>query len=53
VKKQIPLTPVLAAGLLIVVLVGWFALVGPKRTQSAALDEELADYETKIMLGAQ
>jgi Tfp pilus assembly protein PilO len=53
VKKQIPLTPVLAAGLLIVVLVGWFALVGPKRAQSAALDEQIADYETKIMLAAQ
>ena len=52
-KKQIPLTPVLAAGLLIVVLVGWFALVGPKRAQSASLDEEIADYETKIMLATE
>ena len=52
-KKQIPLTPVLAGALLIVVLVGWFALVGPKRAQSAAIDEEIADYETKIMLASQ
>jgi len=53
VKKQIGLTPVLAIALVIVVLVGWFALVGPKRGQSAALDEEIADYETKIMLATQ
>ena len=52
-KKQIPLTPVLAAALLIVALVGWFALVGPKRAQSASLDEEIADYETKIMLATE
>jgi len=53
VKKQIPLTPVLAAALLIVALVGWFALVGPKRAQSASLDEEIADYETKVMLATE
>lgn len=52
-KKQIPLTPVLAAALLIVALVGWFALVGPKRAQSAALDEQIADYETKVMLASK
>jgi Tfp pilus assembly protein PilO len=52
-KKQIPLTPVLAGVLLIVALVGWFALVGPKRGQSASLDEELADYDTKVMLAKQ
>lgn len=52
-KKQIPLTPVLAAALVIVALAGWFALVGPKRAQSAALDEEIADYETKVMLASK
>ncbi len=52
-KKQVGLTPVLAIALVIVALVGWFALVGPKRGQSAALDEEIADYETKIMLAEQ
>ena len=52
-KKQIPLTPVLVGVLLIVALVGWFALVGPQRTQSSALDEEIADYETKITLARQ
>jgi Tfp pilus assembly protein PilO len=52
VKKQIPLTPVLALGLLIVVAVAWFALIGPKQAHGAKLEDELADLETKIALAS-
>lgn len=47
-KKQVPLTPVLAVVLAIVVAVGWFALVGPKRAASGALDAQIVDYQGKI-----
>ena len=49
-KKQIPLTPVLAVGLLIVAAVVWFALIGPKSAKGAQLAEEKADLESKIAL---
>ena len=52
-KKQIPLTPVLAIGLVIVAAVVWFALIGPKGAKGAALDEEKADLESKITLATQ
>jgi Tfp pilus assembly protein PilO len=50
VKKQVPLTPVLAVALAIVVAVGWFGLVGPKRAKSGVLDGQIADYQAKIVL---
>ena len=49
-KKQVPLTPVLAVALVIVIAVGWFAVVGPKRAKSGALDAQIADYQSKIVL---
>jgi Tfp pilus assembly protein PilO len=49
VKKQVPLTPVLAVALAIVVAVGWFAFVGPKRAQSGAIDAQIGDYQAKIV----
>ena len=49
-KKQLPLTPVLAIALVIVAAVVWFALIGPKGAKGAALDEEKADLESKIAL---
>ena len=48
-KKQVPLTPVLAIALLIVTAVGYFTLIGPKREESAALAAEIADLETNLM----
>ena len=51
-KKQLPLTPVLAIGLVIVAAVVWFALIGPKGAKGAALDAEKADLESKIALAA-
>jgi Tfp pilus assembly protein PilO len=53
VKKQVSLTPVLAIGLVIVVAVTWFVLIGPKRSKSAALAEEAADLQSKITLASQ
>ncbi len=47
-KQQVPLTPVLAVALAIVVAVGWFAIVGPKRAASGKVDAQIADYKDKI-----
>jgi hypothetical protein len=52
VKKQLPLTPVLAVALAILVAVAWFALIAPKRARGAALDEEKAELQTKIALAS-
>ena len=49
-KKQIPLTPVLALAVLIVAAVGWFALISPKQARSSELDDEIADLQTKLTL---
>jgi type IV pilus assembly protein PilO len=49
-KKQIPLTPVLALALVIVAAVGWFALISPKQARSSELDDEIAELETKLAL---
>lgn len=47
-KKQVPLTAVLAIALVIVAVVGYFLLVKPKQDRSAQLDEEIAELETKL-----
>ena len=47
-KKQVPLTPVLGVALAIVVAVGWFALVGPKRAASGKVDAQISEYQDKI-----
>jgi Tfp pilus assembly protein PilO len=48
VKRDVPFTLVLAGALVIVVVVSYFLLVGPKRAESARLDDEIAELETKI-----
>jgi Tfp pilus assembly protein PilO len=48
VKKQVPLTPVLGTALAIVVAVAWFALIAPKQRESAALDDGIAELQTKL-----
>jgi Tfp pilus assembly protein PilO len=53
VKKQLPLTPVLAVALVILVAVAWFALISPKRARGAALDEEKAELQSKIALATR
>jgi Tfp pilus assembly protein PilO len=50
VKKQVPLTPVLAVALLIVAVAGYFGLISPKQARSAELDEQIAELETKLQL---
>jgi Tfp pilus assembly protein PilO len=48
VKKQIPLTPVLALALVIVAAAGWFTLISPKQARSSELTDEIAELETKL-----
>jgi Tfp pilus assembly protein PilO len=52
VKKQIPLTPVLAVGLAILVAVSYFALIRPKAAESARLDDEIAALEAEAALAS-
>ena len=52
-KKQIPLTPVLGLGLVIVLVVAFVVVVQPKRAESARLDAEIAELETKVALGSR
>ena len=52
-KKQVPLTPVLAIGLVIVAVVVYFALISPKQARSAELDEQIAELESKIQLATR
>jgi Tfp pilus assembly protein PilO len=47
VKKQVPLTPVLAIALAIVLAVAYFALIRPKADEAAQLDEEIAALEAQ------
>ena len=52
-KRQVPLTPVLAIALVIVTAVAWFGVVGPKQSSGAALDAEIADYQSKIKIASR
>jgi Tfp pilus assembly protein PilO len=52
-KRQVPLTAVLGIALAIVVAVAWFGLIGPKQGHSAALDGEIADYQSKITIASR
>jgi Tfp pilus assembly protein PilO len=52
-KRQVPLTAVLAIGLVIVTAVAWFGVVGPKQGSGAALDAEISDYESKITIASR
>jgi Tfp pilus assembly protein PilO len=53
VKKQVPLTPVLALGLLIVAAVVYLGLISPKQARSAELDEQIAELESKIKVATR
>jgi Tfp pilus assembly protein PilO len=53
VKKQVPLTPVLAVALLIVAVAGYFGLISPKQAKSAELDDQIAELETKLQLAGK
>jgi Tfp pilus assembly protein PilO len=53
VKKQVPLTPVLALALLIVAAVVYLGLISPKQARSAELDEQIAELESKIKLATR
>jgi type IV pilus assembly protein PilO len=48
VKKQMPLWPIVASGLVIVTLVAYFVLVRPKRAEAARLGDQIAKLETDI-----
>jgi len=48
VKKQMPLWPVVAAGLLIVTLVAYFVLIRPKRAEAGRLGDQIAQLETDV-----
>jgi Tfp pilus assembly protein PilO len=47
VKKQVPLTPVLAVALAIVLAITYFVLIRPKAAESAKLDAEIAALEAE------
>jgi type IV pilus assembly protein PilO len=48
VKKQLPLWPVIALGLVIVAVFGYFLLIGPKRSEAGRLADEIAALETQV-----
>jgi type IV pilus assembly protein PilO len=48
VKKQLPLWPVIALGLVIVAVVAYFLLIGPKRSEAGRLADEIAALETQV-----
>lgn len=47
-KRQVPVALVIAVALVIVVVVGYMALVRPERAESGRLDEEIATLETQL-----
>lgn len=52
-KKQVPLTPVLAVGLAIVLAVAYFTLIRPKAAESARLDDEIAALQDQAAAAAR
>jgi Tfp pilus assembly protein PilO len=52
-KKQVPLTPVLAIALAIVVAAAYFALIRPKADEAARLDEEIAALEAEAAIAGR
>jgi Tfp pilus assembly protein PilO len=48
VKKQMPLWPVIAGGLVIVALVAYFILIRPKRAEAGRLSDQIAQLETDV-----
>jgi type IV pilus assembly protein PilO len=47
-KRQLPIWPVIALALVIVAVVAYFVLVGPKRAEAGRLDEKIAKLETDL-----
>ena len=47
-KRQVPVTPVVALALLIVAAVGFFLLLKPKMDEGGRLDDSIAEFEGKI-----
>jgi Tfp pilus assembly protein PilO len=47
-KRQVPVTLVVALALVVVVAVAYFMLIRPQRAESARLDEEIAALEPKV-----
>lgn len=47
-KKQVPLWPVIGGVILIVALVAYFVLIGPKRSEAGKLADEIAQLETQV-----
>jgi Tfp pilus assembly protein PilO len=50
VKKQIPLTPVIAAALLVVAVVAYWFLINPKRSEIGRLSNDIEQLETQVQL---
>jgi Tfp pilus assembly protein PilO len=50
VKKQIPLTPVVAAALLIVAVVAYWFLIQPKRSEIGRLGDDIEQLESRVRL---
>jgi Tfp pilus assembly protein PilO len=48
VKRQIPLTPVIAAVLLVVAVVVYFLLIHPKRSEIGRLSDDIAQLENEV-----
>jgi Tfp pilus assembly protein PilO len=48
VKRQIPLTPVIAAVLLVVAVVVYFLLIHPKRGEIGRLSDDIAQLENEV-----
>lgn len=47
-KKQVPLTAVIAAALVIVAVVGYFLVVKPKQDATGSLDGQIAELQTQV-----
>jgi len=50
VKKQIPLTPVIAAALLVVAVVAYWFLIHPKRSEIGRLSDDIEQLEHQVRL---
>jgi Tfp pilus assembly protein PilO len=48
VKKQLPLWPIIGAGILVAALVAYFVLVRPKRAEAGRLSDQIATLETQV-----
>ena len=49
-KKQIPLTPVIAAALLVVAVVAYWLLIQPKRSEIGRLGDDIEQLESQVRL---